>query len=129
MPVANVPFPPMEAQLVRELPRGDGWQFEPKWDGFRTLVFRDGDEVLLQSRDEKPMNRYFPELVAPLAAALPESSSNLAFHVAVGGGVGLGPIDLTLEVGDYISGFRMENGDRSLQNDFFGMVGFRVGMF
>jgi ATP-dependent DNA ligase len=54
------------------LPGGDGWQFEPKWDGFRTLVFRDGDELLLQSRDEKPMNRYFPELAAPLAAQLPE---------------------------------------------------------
>src|SRR6266700_3563542 len=54
------------------LPDGDGWQFEPKWDGFRTLVFRDEDEILLQSRDEKPMNRYFPELLAPLAAALPE---------------------------------------------------------
>jgi ATP-dependent DNA ligase len=54
------------------LPGGEGWQFEPKWDGFRTLVFRDGGEVLLQSRDEKPMNRYFPELVAPLASALPE---------------------------------------------------------
>ena len=54
------------------LPRGDGWQFEPKWDGFRTLVFRDGDEIVLQSRDEKTMNRYFPELVEPLAAALPE---------------------------------------------------------
>ena len=53
------------------LPQGDGWQFEPKWDGFRTLVFRDGDEILLQSRDEKTMNRYFPELVAPLTAALP----------------------------------------------------------
>jgi ATP-dependent DNA ligase len=54
------------------LPHGDGWQFEPKWDGFRTLVFRDGDEILLQSRDEKPMNRYFPELLVPLAASLPE---------------------------------------------------------
>src|SRR2546429_5482699 len=54
------------------LPEGDGWQFEPKWDGFRTLVFRDGDEILLQSRDEKPMNRYFPELIAPLVATLPE---------------------------------------------------------
>src|SRR5712691_4723646 len=53
------------------LPAGDGWLFEPKWDGFRTLVFRDGDEILLQSRDEKPMNRYFPELLAPLAGALP----------------------------------------------------------
>jgi ATP-dependent DNA ligase len=53
------------------LPDGDGWQFEPKWDGFRTLVFRDGADIVLQSRDEKPMNRYFPELLAPLAAALP----------------------------------------------------------
>jgi ATP-dependent DNA ligase len=54
------------------LPTGDGWLFEPKWDGFRTLVFRDGDEIMLQSRDEKPMNRYFPELTAPLIASLPE---------------------------------------------------------
>src|SRR5947207_533550 len=54
------------------LPSGDGWLFEPKWDGFRTLVFRDGEEILLQSRDERPMNRYFPELIAPLAAALPQ---------------------------------------------------------
>ena len=54
------------------LPEGDGWLFEPKWDGFRTLVFRDGDEITLQSRDEKPMNRYFPELIEPLKAALPE---------------------------------------------------------
>src|SRR6195256_4239542 len=54
------------------LPAGEGWLFEPKWDGFRTLVFRAGDEILLQSRDEKPMNRYFPELEAPLARALPE---------------------------------------------------------
>jgi ATP-dependent DNA ligase len=62
----------MLSAAADELPRGDGWQFEPKWDGFRTLVFRDGDEIVLQSRDEKPMNRYFPELVAPLIAALPE---------------------------------------------------------
>ncbi len=62
----------MLSSAADALPRGDGWQFEPKWDGFRTLVFRDGDEILLQSRDEKPLNRYFPELVTPLAAALPE---------------------------------------------------------
>ncbi len=54
------------------LPEGDGWLFEPKWDGFRTVVFRDGDELVLQSRDEKPMNRYFPELVEALRARLPE---------------------------------------------------------
>ena len=62
----------MLSSAADALPDGDGWQFEPKWDGFRTLVFRDGDEILLQSRDEKPMNRYFPELVAPLTAMLPE---------------------------------------------------------
>ena len=66
------PLQPMLSTAAAELPSGDGWQFEPKWDGFRTLVFRDGDEILLQSRDEKPMNRYFPELLAPLAKALPD---------------------------------------------------------
>src|SRR5438094_396453 len=54
------------------LPHSDGWLFEPKWDGFRTLVWRDGDELLLQSRDERPMNRYFPELTDPLTAMLPD---------------------------------------------------------
>src|SRR5262245_8486782 len=68
------PLAPMLSTAAPALPAGDGWLFEPKWDGFRTLVFRDGDEILLQSRDEKPMNRYFPELVAPLAVALPERS-------------------------------------------------------
>ena len=66
------PIAPMLSTAADALPAGDGWQFEPKWDGFRTLVFRDGDEILLQSRDEKPMNRYFPELDAPLARALPD---------------------------------------------------------
>jgi ATP-dependent DNA ligase len=66
------PLAPMLSSAADDLPAGDGWLFEPKWDGFRTLVFRDGGEVLLQSRDEKPMNRYFPELVEPLTAALPE---------------------------------------------------------
>jgi ATP-dependent DNA ligase len=61
----------MLAKRVGELPRDEGWIFEPKWDGFRALVFRDGDEVLIQSRDGKPLDRYFPELVAPLKAQLP----------------------------------------------------------
>src|SRR6516164_10786765 len=64
------PLAPMLSSAADALPGGEGWQFEPKWDGFRTLVFRDGDEILLQSRDEKPMNRYFPELIAPLVAML-----------------------------------------------------------
>ena len=62
----------MLSSAAPALPVGEGWQFEPKWDGFRTIVFRDGGEILLQSRDEKPMNRYFPELLEPLAASLPE---------------------------------------------------------
>src|SRR5215831_18584202 len=66
------PLAPMLAKSADELPRGDGWLFEPKWDGFRTLVYRDGDEIYLQSRDEKPMNRYFPELCSVLLVALPE---------------------------------------------------------
>src|SRR6266446_1601638 len=66
------PLAPMLSAAADTLPEGEGWLFEPKWDGFRTLVFRDGGEILLQSRDERPMNRYFPELLAPLAAALPE---------------------------------------------------------
>jgi ATP-dependent DNA ligase len=61
----------MLAKRVSELPSDGDWIFEPKWDGFRTLVFRDGDEVLLQSRDTKSMNRYFPDLLAPLQAQLP----------------------------------------------------------
>src|SRR5437773_2248837 len=65
------PILPMLAKRVGELPPGDGWIFEPKWDGFRALVFRDGDEVFLQSRDEKSLNRYFPELLEPLKAHLP----------------------------------------------------------
>jgi len=61
----------MLAKRVSALPDGEGWIFEPKWDGFRTLVFRDHDEVLIQSRDEKTLNRYFPELLEPLKAQLP----------------------------------------------------------
>jgi ATP-dependent DNA ligase len=55
---------PMEARLVDELPRGEGWQFEPKWDGFRCLIFRSGEAVMLQSKAGKPLARYFPEMVA-----------------------------------------------------------------
>jgi len=66
------PVLPMLAKRVEEIPSGTAWIFEPKWDGFRAVVFRDGDEVLLQSRDTKPLNRYFPDLIAPLRAQLPE---------------------------------------------------------
>jgi ATP-dependent DNA ligase len=62
---------PMLAKRVDELPAGGTWIFEPKWDGFRALVFRDGDEIEIQSRDEKPLNRYFPEVVETLRRQLP----------------------------------------------------------
>jgi ATP-dependent DNA ligase len=61
----------MLAKRVGELPVGGTWIFEPKWDGFRALVFRDGEEILIQSRDEKSLNRYFPELLDPLRSMLP----------------------------------------------------------
>jgi ATP-dependent DNA ligase len=57
------PIPPMLAKLQEELPRGDGWRYEPKWDGFRAIVFRDGADIYIQSRDTRPFNRYFPELL------------------------------------------------------------------
>jgi ATP-dependent DNA ligase len=62
----------MLAKLTDAVPEGDGWLYEPKWDGFRTIVFRDGNDVYLQSRDSKPLNRYFPELEEPVRANLPE---------------------------------------------------------
>lgn len=58
------PFPPMEAKRVETIPSGSEWIYEPKWDGFRVLVFRDGDKVQLQSKSGQPLARYFPELVA-----------------------------------------------------------------
>src|SRR5207247_6667461 len=67
----NPPVLPMLAKRVSELPGGGTWIYEPKWDGFRALVFRDGDEILIQSRDEKSLNRYFPELLEPLRSQLP----------------------------------------------------------
>jgi len=59
---------PMEAKLVAELPDDAGWQYEPKWDGFRCLAFKQGEEVLLQSKSGKPLARYFPEVAAAIAA-------------------------------------------------------------
>jgi ATP-dependent DNA ligase len=67
----NPPLLPMLAKRIDDLPAGRSWIFEPKWDGFRALVFRDGDEILIQSRDQKSLNRYFPELIVHLLAQLP----------------------------------------------------------
>ena len=62
----------MLSKRVDDLPEAGDYIFEPKWDGFRTLIFRDGAEVFIQSRDEKPLNRYFPELLDPIRTQLPE---------------------------------------------------------
>jgi ATP-dependent DNA ligase len=74
MPVPEIPFPPMEAELVRELPEGDGWQYEPKWDGFRGVFENAGGELAIWSRNERPLLRYFPEL-RPLGDLLPPNSA------------------------------------------------------
>lgn len=70
LPVA-FPLKPMLAKAHDGIPTGD-WLFEPKWDGYRCIVFRDGDRIELGSRNERPLTRYFPEMLEPLAAALPD---------------------------------------------------------
>ncbi|HVC73312.1 MAG TPA: ATP-dependent DNA ligase, partial [Mycobacteriales bacterium] len=65
------PVAPMLAKSVKDVPDGPGFLYEPKWDGFRCIVFRDGDEVELGSRNERPLTRYFPELIEALQRELP----------------------------------------------------------
>jgi len=97
----NLPFqPPLEpmlAKLTEAIPIGAGWSYEPKWDGFRALVFRDGDEVYIQSRDLKPLDRYFPELPPALRAALPERCV-LDGEVVIAGVAGLDFDSLLLRI-------------------------------
>jgi len=73
-PGKNVPFPPMEAELVSELPTGGGWRYEPKWDGFRGVLENDDGELALWSRNGRPLLRYFPEL-RPLGELMPKGSA------------------------------------------------------
>jgi ATP-dependent DNA ligase len=73
-PGPNVPFPPMEAELVAEVPEGGGWRYEPKWDGFRGVLENDNGELALWSRNGRPLLRYFPEL-RPLGDLLPKNSA------------------------------------------------------
>jgi len=87
----------MEAKLVASLPEDEGWQFEPKWDGFRCLVFRDGGEVELQSKAARPLGRYFPEVVAQIAA-LPAGPFALdgELIIAIGGKLSFEALQLRL---------------------------------
>jgi ATP-dependent DNA ligase len=82
------PVKPMLAKLAREMPDPEGMLYEPKWDGFRCIVFRDGDEVELGSRNEKPLTRYFPELPPALRASLP-ARCVLDGEIVIAGGQGL----------------------------------------
>jgi ATP-dependent DNA ligase len=72
--VLTPPIEPMLAKVADELPHGEGFLFEPKWDGFRAIVFRKGNEVMIQSRDLRPLDRYFPELAKALGEILPKGS-------------------------------------------------------
>jgi ATP-dependent DNA ligase len=82
------PYPPAEAKSVKDLPREAGWLYEPKWDGFRCLAFRQGDEVVLQSKAGQPLGRYFPEIVAALLA-LPVRKFVLDGEIVIRQGAGL----------------------------------------
>ena len=71
---------PMEARLVESLPDGPGWQYEPKWDGFRALCERDGDAVEIWSKSGKPLSRFFPEVAAMLGVQPASETSFLGGH-------------------------------------------------
>jgi ATP-dependent DNA ligase len=82
------PYPPAEAKSVASLPHESGWLYEPKWDGFRCLAFRQGGEVILQSKAGQPLGRYFPEIVAALLA-LPARKFVLDGEIVIRSGAGL----------------------------------------
>src|ERR1700746_2458939 len=63
----NQPFEPMEARSRNEIPAGEGWQYEPKWDGFRCIAFREGEQIYLQSKAGQPLARYFPDIAGALS--------------------------------------------------------------
>src|SRR5947208_14619756 len=93
----NPPIPPMETRLCDEIPTGDGWHYEPKWDGFRCLAFRDGDEIFLQSKNGQPLARYFPD-VADNVATLPRQRFVLdgELVIPVGGALSFDELQLRL---------------------------------
>ena len=87
----------MEARSVEEIPTGDGWQYEPKWDGFRCLAFRNGDEIFLQSKNGQPLARYFPDVVANVAK-LPQQRFVLdgELVIPIGGALSFDELQLRL---------------------------------
>lgn len=93
----QAPYPPAEARSVEKIPSGPGWLYEPKWDGFRCLVFRDGNNVLLQSKAGQPLGRYFPELVAAIRE-LPERRIVLDGEIVIFSGGHLSFDELLLRI-------------------------------
>src|SRR5258708_4687005 len=91
------PYPPAEAKSVSEIPEGEDWSYEPKWDGFRCLAFKGGKKVLLQSKAGQPLGRYFPELVKALAE-LPEKQFVLDGEIVIYSGEHLSFDDLLLRI-------------------------------
>jgi ATP-dependent DNA ligase len=91
------PIPPMEIRSVDEIPTGDGWQYEPKWDGFRCLVFREPNNVYLQSKNGRPLARYFPDVVANVAK-LPQQRFVLdgELVIPIGGALSFDELQLRL---------------------------------
>jgi ATP-dependent DNA ligase len=119
--VVNPPLLPMLANRVSELPPGEGWIFEPKWDGFRALIFRDGDETFIQSRDEKPLDRYFPELLGPIKAQLPEQCV-LDGEIVIAGEGGLDFEALQLRLHPAASRVKMLSGQIPASIVFFDLL-------
>ena len=95
--VLKPPIPPMETRSVEEIPAGEGWQYEPKWDGFRCLAFRDGNEIFLQSKNGQPLARYFPD-VADAVGKIPSKQFVLdgELVIPVGGALSFDELQLRL---------------------------------
>jgi ATP-dependent DNA ligase len=111
----------MLAKRVAEIPSGDSWIFEPKWDGFRALVFRDDGEVLIQSRDGKSLNRYFPELLETLLAQLP-THGVLDGEIVVAGSSGLDFDALQLRIHPAVSRVKLLSQETPASIVFFDLL-------
>ncbi len=124
------PLEPMLAKRTADLPEGEGWLFEPKWDGFRTIVFRDGDEVVLMSRDLKPLQRYFPELLPPLREALPERAVlDGEIVIAQDGGYGRGAVALRSDLDVRVLARSIDQAERLVDAVLYPLwdAGFAIG--
>jgi ATP-dependent DNA ligase len=115
------PVLPMLAKRVAEIPGGDLWIFEPKWDGFRAVVFRDEDEVLIQSRDGKSLNRYFPELLETLRAQLP-ARCVLDGEIVIAGSSGLDFDALQLRIHPALSRVKLLSQETPASIVFFDLL-------